>query len=285
MSFGSRNVTDTSQTRSPYTAAQPGLQRAADSATDYLNDQTQGQSYNGPRVAGMSDTTGRGIQNLAAGAGAAHSSGYLRDVLGGQYLQAGNPYLSQLTESIRAQVLPSVNSQFSNAGMVGSSLHQGAIAGGISNALAPQLFNQYNQERQLQQQAAGMLPGIDATAAQNQIQAGQIGEGYNQRQLDANRSAYDEAQAARARQLQIGSNVLGQIGQAGGTTTGTTSQESQPGLGQLALGGAMLAGSLYTGGATGAFGSLGGLFGSGAPSSYSPGSAANGGWSTATYRR
>ena len=262
MSFGSKNTTEQTQTRNPYAAAVPALNAASNSATSYLNDPTQGMSYGGPRVQGMSDMTGQGLHNLGANAGAGVSSGYLKDVVGGQYLNAQNPHLQALTDSIRAQVMPSVNSQFSNAGMVGSSLHEGSIASGMTNALAPQLFNQYNQERQNQQQAAGMLPGVDANAAMNQVQAGQLGEGYGQRQLDANRSQYDEGQLARARQLQVGSGVASQIGQAGGTASGTMTQSSNPGLGQMLLGGAMMAGNLYTGGAMGAgAGAVGGMFG------------------------
>lgn len=272
----------TTMTRNPYAAAAPGLDMAAQSTTDWMNDPNAAAAYGGPRVAQMSDMTSEGIRGMFGGEGAAASSGYLKDVLGGKYLQADNPYLAQLTQSIRGQVMPSVNSQFSNAGMVGSTAHQGSLARGMTDALAQPLFAQYNNERGLQSQAAGMLPGIDAARSQQMVQAGQLGEGYDQRNLDAQRAMFEEAQQKRAQQLAMGTGLLGQIGQAGGTqttnnsgyadsnntatnvgsstgqTNGTTS--TNPGIGQTLLGGAMMAGSLYSGGA---MGGMGGMFGSG----------------------
>lgn len=252
MSFGSKQTQ--TQTRTPYAAAVPGLNNAASSVTSWMNDPNASAAYDGQRVAGMTDTTRQGLDRLSTGAGANTSMGYLNDVIGGKYLDAQNPHLQQLTDSIKSQVMPNVNAQFSNAGMVGSTMHQGSLARGMSDALATPLFAQYNTERGLQQQAAGMLPGIDAGAAQNQVLAGQTAEGYDQRVLDAQRAAFEEAQAKRSAQLQQATGMLGSIGNAGGTstTTGTT----QPGLGSQLLGGAMALGGLYTGGMFGGMGQV-----------------------------
>lgn len=258
MSFKSKQTQQTTSTatRDPYAAAKPGLDAAAGAVTNWMSDPNAAAAYGGPRVAGMSGMTRSGLDNLSAGAGAGTSMAYLNDVIGGKYLDAENPHLAQLTDSIKSQVMPSVNAQFSNAGMVGSTQHQGSIARGLSDALAQPLFAQYNNERGLQQQAAGMLPTIDTQAAQNRIIAGQTGEGYDQRVLDAQRAAFEEAQAKRAAQLQQATGMLGSIGQAGGTqtTSGTTTGTNSPGLGQTVLGGAMALGGLYTGGAFGGLG-------------------------------
>lgn len=266
MSFKSKQTQQTQQTqqqtttRDPYAAAKPGLDAAATNVTSWMNDPNAAAAYGGPRVAGMSGVTRSGLDNLSAGAGAGTSMAYLNDVIGGKYLDAQNPHLAQLTDSIKSQVMPSLNAQFSNAGMVGSTQHQGSIARGMSDAFAQPLFDQYNNERGLQQQAAGMLPTIDTQSAQNRIIAGQTGEGYDQRVLDAQRAMFEEAQAKRAAQLQQATGMLGSIGQAGGTqttngvTNGTTTSSNSPGLGQTLLGGAMALGGLYTGGA---FGNIG----------------------------
>ena len=294
----------TVQTRDPYAAAKPGLDLAAASAQSYLADPTAAQAYGGPRVASMSGMTAAGLGGMFGQQGASNSMGYLNDVIGGKYLAADNPYLSQLTDSIKSQVMPGINSQFSASGMSGSTLHQGSLARGMSDALAQPLFAQYNNERNQQMQAAGMLPGIDTAAQQARVAAGQTAEGYDQRNYDAQKAAYDEAQARRAQQLQLGSGVLSQIGGVGGTTTtnqsgytnnsqtqltnGTTTTSQNPGLGQTLLGAGMLGTSLLTGGALGGVGSLlggigssasGGMFGNSglwAPSNPYPTPTANG---------
>jgi hypothetical protein len=109
------------------------------------------------------------------------SSQYLKSVLGGQYLNpSSNPYLSgavdaasaDATRNFQTAVMPQLASQFSLAGRYGS----GAQSQGISDAtnnLAQQLsqtaagiYNQnYQNERGLQQNAAGTLSGIQGGAA------------------------------------------------------------------------------------------------------------------------
>lgn len=280
MSFGSKNTQNTNQattqnqsfsnttTRDPYAAAKPGLDQAASMATNWMADPSNYSAYSGPRVAQMSGMTASGIGGMFGQQGAGASMGYLGDVVGGKYLQAGNPYLQQLTDSIKSSVMPGINAQFSNAGMTGSTLHQGSLARGMTDALATPLFNQYNTERGLQQQAAGMLPGIDTAAQEARIKAGQLGEGYQQANLDAAQAQFNEQQQKQLQALQAGSGILGGIGSIGGTTTnagtsagsgttnGTTTNATTPGLGSQLLGGAMALGGLASGmGGLGMFGS------------------------------
>jgi len=224
----------------------------------------------------MNGMTAAGIGNMFGNMGGNASAGYLNDVVSGRYLSAENPYLQQLTNSIKSQVMPSINAQFSNAGMTGSTLHQGSLARGMSDALAAPLFSQYNAERALQQQAAGALPGITDQIAKNQIAAGQAAEGYQQKSLDAEMAAFNEAQQKKIAALQAGTGILGTIGgmggtasnsgatpsSGGGTTNGTTTNEQTPGLGQALLGGAMALGGIASGmGGLGGLGGLGGMFG------------------------
>ena len=265
MSFKSKQTQQTTSTatRDPYAAAKPGLDAAAGAVTNWMSDPNAAAAYGGPRVAGMSGMTRSGLDNLSAGAGAGTSMAYLNDVIGGKYLDAENPHLAQLTDSIKSQVMPSVNAQFSNAGMVGSTQHQGSIARGLSDALAQPLFAQYNNERGLQQQAAGMLPGVSQGIIGNMLGAGQTAEGYDQRNIDAQRQAFDEARTAGLRPFQEATPLLSQIGSQGGTTSGTTTQQTQVPLAQQIAGGAMMAGSLFS--PTGMFGASG-MFGS--PSSW-----------------
>lgn len=94
------------------------------------------------------------------------ASGYVGNVLGGQYLNpATNPHLGNLTNAIWEGVAPNVTSVFSRAGRGTSASDSGlggALTRGFTSALAPHLFNQYNTERGLQQQAAGLAGPLDA---------------------------------------------------------------------------------------------------------------------------
>lgn len=250
----SRQTQSQNSRRDPYAPAVPLLNQTAGGVSSYLSNPNSFAVYGGDRVAQMSDTTRGGIDQLAGQAGANQSAGYLSRVLNGDYLNPGNPYTSQLVDSIRSSVMPSVNGTFSNAGMSGSTLHQGALMRGLSDAVAAPLFNSYQQERQNQMSAAQMLPGVESGAALNRIQAGQLGEGYDQRNIDAARQQFAETQMAPLMPYANASGIIGQIANAGGTSSGTSTTTSTPSLGSQILGGAMMGASVlsapYTGGAS-----------------------------------
>lgn len=100
---------------------------------------------------------------------APQARGYVGDVLGGKYLDPStNPHLGALSSSIWGQVAPQISSVFSRAGR-GTSANAsglgGALTQGFTSALAQPLFNQYNIERGLQQDAAGMAAPLDAASS------------------------------------------------------------------------------------------------------------------------
>jgi hypothetical protein len=97
------------------------------------------------------------------------ASSYLGGVLRGDYLNpSSNPHLGALSSSIWEQVAPNVSSVFSRAGR-GTSASDSGLAGaltrGFTSAMAQPLFAQYNQERGLQQQAAGLSAPLDAASS------------------------------------------------------------------------------------------------------------------------
>lgn len=100
---------------------------------------------------------------------APQASGYLGNVISGQYLNPGsNPHLGALSDSIWEQVAPNVSSMFSRAGRGTSASDSGlggALTRGFTSAMAAPLFAQYGQERGFQQQAAGMAGQVDATSS------------------------------------------------------------------------------------------------------------------------
>lgn len=136
-----------SKQKTSTTAAGPGFNELSAEGPGRVEDQYQADMSNPSRLAPQ-------------------AQGYLGGVLQGNYLDpSSNPHLSALTDSIWGSVAPQVSSVFSRSGR-GTSANDSGLAGaltrGFTSALAQPLFAQYNQERGLQQQAAGMAPSIDA---------------------------------------------------------------------------------------------------------------------------
>lgn len=76
-----------------------------------------------------------------------------------------NPELQAMLSKVGTDAKNAVMSQFAGAGMTGSSLEQGAIANGITQAELPLLLSQYNTERGNQTAAAGKLFDASTGAA------------------------------------------------------------------------------------------------------------------------
>lgn len=74
-----------------------------------------------------------------------------------------NAYIDQLATSIGNKVVPGVMSQFGFAGRTGDSpLAQGAVAEGISTALAPYMFGSAENQMNRQMDALALSPSIEA---------------------------------------------------------------------------------------------------------------------------
>ncbi|WP_072389516.1 hypothetical protein [Hyphomicrobium sp. CS1BSMeth3] len=242
-------------TKDPYAPAIPGLTSAASGITSWMNNPANAQAYSGPRVAGMSDQTSAGLDALYDSAGAKQTEGFLSDTVGGKYLEQGNPYMEQLMSSIRANVMPSVNSRVSAAGMApGSSVDQALVSRELTNATAQPLFQTYENERQRQMQAASQLPGVSQGIMGNMLSAGQAREGYAQRDIDAARQAWEEQRMAGLRPYAEALPYISQIGAAGGTGSETKTASVTPNPLQTALGVGMMGAQMATGMPPGLFG-------------------------------
>lgn len=272
--MSTKQKSTSTMSKDPYAPGVPGLTSAASGITDWMNSPAAAQSYDGPRVAQMSGQTGAGLDAMYDSAGARKTEGFLGDTLDGKYLEQGNPYMEQLMGSVRANVMPGVNSRVSAAGMApGSSVDQALVSREMTNATAQPLFQTYENERQRQMQAAGQLPGVSQGIIGNMIGAGQTREQYDQRDLDAARQQFEEERTAGLRPYSEATPYLSQIGAAGGTGTETKTQTMTPNPLQTALGVGMMGAQLATGMPPGLFGGGGaaGLFGAGAPLSYAEG--------------
>lgn len=87
--------------------------------------------------------------------------GYANDVLGGQYLNS-NPYTQGLMQQAGNDAANHANSTYSLAGRTGSGAAQTNLARGVDYAENQVGFQNYQNERGLQNNAAAMLPGLTA---------------------------------------------------------------------------------------------------------------------------
>jgi hypothetical protein len=228
MTGDSKSSSKTVQKTSPYDPVKPAIKQSVAGIQRWLSDPASAAAYQG----GMHDWTQQGLANLASSAGATQSRDYLSDVLSGKYLAADNPWQADLDASIRAAVMPSINSTFSNAGMSGSTLHQGSVAQGLTSGLAAPRYQNYMAERANMGQAAGLLPQVDNQISQNLLTAGQTSEAYD-------RAKWEEERLAGLRPYLETQGLLQGYGSMGGTRTGTTTSKSSPGLGETIAGGVM----------------------------------------------
>jgi hypothetical protein len=208
--------------RDPYAPSQPLFQQSAGIISDYLKSPNSTSVYGGQRVADQSANTQQGIADLANNKGYGQSRDYMSSVLNGDYLKAGNPYVGQVQHQVESAVMPGINSTFAKSGMIGSTLHQGSLAEGLSNGMAQPLFANYQNERGIQNGAATALPQMDAAAAQAKIAAGGMTDAYQQAQLDAARAKWQEQQDAPLLALNKTYGITSNMGGQGGTQTQTT---------------------------------------------------------------
>ncbi len=244
----------------PWAPAQSALKGQIAGAEAWRDSPGASQAYSGDRVADMSSQTQQGIDTLTGGQGTQQTQDYLSRIIGGDYLNQGNPYQADLDNSIRSAVAPSINATFSNAGMTGSTTHQGILQKGLTEGLAAPRYQNYQNERAMQMQAAGMLPGVENGRATQLLTAGQTREGYDQREIEAAREAFEEQRTAGLRPYLETQPIFGQIGGMGGTQTST--QTKQPSLGQTITGAGLMGASLLAPWAAGPAGAAGSAFSS-----------------------
>lgn len=186
----------------------------------------------------------------------ADSNSALEAYARGDYLSQDNPYTDDLVKSITSRVLPGIQSQFIQGGMLSSPEAARASTEGVGAAVAPELFkrqqqeeenqmaaanalaNRYMQGRGLQQQAAGGLGQTYAGGVDDIIQGLQLspqtyqqlfapgqavfGTGSAQQQLDQQQinDAVARWNFEQSQPWDLLNQYIGQVtGNYGGTTT------------------------------------------------------------------
>lgn len=143
---------------------------------------------------------------------------YASDVAGGKYINEG---LNQAVSSAVQALKPAINSQFGLAGRTGGQLGDVELAKAISSQLAPV----YMRERELQQQAAGQLPALEAAKyadPQAAIAAQQALRGQEQANID---EAVARHQFGQNAQMERAMQALASI-TSGYSGTGVSSQQT-----------------------------------------------------------
>ena len=241
----------TTSVTTPWAQQIPYLTQGFSQAQNLFN-QPGPAYYPGQTVAPMApeQTLGLGAQAARAAAGSPvnrAAQGYATDVLGGKYLNQGNPYLAAVDDALWAKVAPNVNSQFSAAGRYGSGAQTDALATGFANAIAPYHYQDYASELGRMDQAAALAPTLANTDYQDIAAMTDVGK---QRQAQAQ----SEIQAAQDRynyNAQLPAAKLAQYmqmiqGNYGGTTTGKQ-PVYQPSVASQVLGGIKTIGGLGLG--------------------------------------
>jgi hypothetical protein len=199
--------------------------------------------------------------------------GELTKTLGGDYLMAGNPYFSAMSDRIGNEVTKNYNSTFGGGGRWGSGAHAQGLGSGLSDAIGGLAYQNYGDERGRMMQASAMAP---AAANQDYFDIAKVAEVGAQKDA-MEQQGIDEAMARHEFQYAEPWNRLGNWnsilsgGMNFGTQTGTTRQPTQrSSLGADLLGGGMLGLSLLGGpvgpAIAGGASALSGIFGRGGAS-------------------
>jgi len=136
-----------------------------------------------------------------------------------------NPYLQGVANSAQAAIQPGVDSSFSAAGRGGSGAHYSEMSKQMANAVAPYAFQNYENERGRQLQAAGMAPQQASQDYADLAMLGQVGsqrEGLAQQQIADQQARFNFGQQEPA-------NRIGQyMALVGGGSYGGSSTATQP---------------------------------------------------------
>ena len=198
---GSRQSAPSTQVsnNAPWSAQQPYLTRGFDEALTQYEDTSKPSFFPDQTYANFDPATQQalGQQEQRALQGnplTGQAQQQASATLSGDYLNAGNPYQDQLNQRIMGDVRQGVDSSFAGAGRYGSGLHAEALSRGMGDALAPVMYQNYQNERGMQQNAMQTAPSL---AQQDYFDIGQLAnvgaarEGQAQRGITENMQRYD----------------------------------------------------------------------------------------------
>lgn len=231
-------------TNSAYGPVAPTIEAGAGLMNSYLENPNSNAVYEGPRVADLSADTQSGLDMLRGSQGANTAFDFYKGLIGGG---AGgmNPEVQAMQDAIKRQVMAANNATFSNAGVVGGTVHQESLAKGLADGLAQPLFTAYENDMARKMQAATGIQSADQLRTTNQLDAGQILDSYNQNKINADRELFEERRTAPIKAWSEIFPMVSDIGSRFGTTNSTTTQKTP--VSQQIAGGVMAGLGLMTG--------------------------------------
>lgn len=119
---------------------------------------------------GLSNPGASTLESFANGGGA--GSGTLNNYANGSYF-SGNNYTDQTAQSVLSQVVPQVGAAFNRGNAINNPAAAYAASQGATAALAPIEYQNYQQQEQLQQNAASTL-GANALTGANSLESGAL---------------------------------------------------------------------------------------------------------------
>lgn len=256
---------NTSSKTEPWDAQQPYIKKGL-SEYERLYNQGPFSMYSGALTAPTDPATTNALNATESRAmagspilGAANTE--MGKTLAGDYLNpASNPAWGSMVDTIKANVLPGIDSRFIGAGRSGSGLHGRAVGEGLGSAVGQLAYQNYGDERNRMASAAANAPNFAAADYLDPQALAGVGaqrEAIAQKGVDEAVARHDYAQAAPADAL--ARYMQGIQGNYGSTTSGTTTQYLPPqNIFSQVLGGLM--GGVGTLGQTGAFGKTGWMF-------------------------
>lgn len=184
----------TTQTNKPlYPAA---IEGAAGNITNAYNQAAPGLQAGAQKFGGILDSVLARYNEGDPAIKAARN--YTTDVLGGKYLDQGNPHLDAIVSTTNNNVRNGVSASLGTRGLTGGSDYAAIIAKRLADNETGLRFNNYNTERDRMGQAVSQVPGL--VASENAI-------------LDPAFQAYDAMQAPVRAAVGAGQGVGGLLGQ------------------------------------------------------------------------
>lgn len=232
--MGGGGTQTTVQKSDPWAPSQPYLRDALGDAADlYEQGGFHIQPYPNDRVAGFGDVSllGQGAtveQALQGSPLVGQASDTLSGMMDYDY-QSG--LLDQVKQNALGSAIPAAMAQFAGSGMGNSTLAMDTVGRAATEAVAPYEYGAHENTLGRMMSAAGMAPGMEEAAylpGQMLQGVGAMRDQMSQAELDAAMQTYYENENMDANAIQNYSDLLMGYGGQGGTSVGTTSQESGP---------------------------------------------------------
>lgn len=231
----------------PWSGQQPYLADVYSKAQGLYNQGKPGVYY-GTRVApfrGDQLAAQQGVRDFASPTGGGgQAMSYMSDVIGGKYLDQGNPHFSAMADRIAQSVIPNAQSAFETSGRFGGGYNSEAIGKTLSDQIGNLAYQDYGAERGYQQQAATAAPGVAQQILGMLGQSGQVQQNQTQREVQAAWDKFNDQQNLPWTQLGQYANAIG----TGGSYPTQTTTAPGPGTAEQIIaaltGGVSLAGGL-----------------------------------------